>query len=137
MDDLQMLAGLACLPALSDSDAEMTDAGECLGPEVAHIPRQNNKAKSGDKKYFLFKAASDGCVACVKRLVEKDGVNANIESLSCKYTALDFAEWFQTRGDNPSGCAEVISYLRHRSVSAQEVRMNLNVPVPGISADDI
>ena len=62
--------------------------------------------------YFLFSAAEKGCLACVRQLIEKEGVDASSQSLTNKYTALDFAEWFQSKGDNPDGCAEVAAYLR-------------------------
>ena len=62
--------------------------------------------------YFLFTAAEHGCLACVKKLIQEEGVCANSKSLNNQYTALDFAEWFEEKGDNPSGCAEVAAYLR-------------------------
>ena len=79
--------------------------------------------------------------------MEKEGVSIESTSLSCGYTALDFAEWFQTKGNNPVGCAEVISYLRgcarmisylrHQATIADAADPELFNAAREISADDI
>ena len=79
----------------------------CLGPDVQHVPRQKS-AKSGGRKYVLFTAAQDGCLACVKHLVEREGVDVHSASTNCKYTALDFAEWSHQRRKGAKDCQAVI-----------------------------
>ena len=46
----------------------------CAGPDVAHVPKQKS-ARSGGRVYFLYKAAQHGCLACVKHLVDTEGVD--------------------------------------------------------------
>jgi hypothetical protein len=60
----------------------------------------------------LFKAAEDGCLQCVKHLVENEGIDPAATSTTCRYTALGFAEWSQQHGQNLPGCADVAAYLR-------------------------
>ena len=84
----------------------------CKGHGFAHRPRYQKKLDEGGKMYFLFTAAEHGCLACVKTLIEDEGVCPNSQSLQNKYTALDFAEWFAKKGKNPTGCEEVAQYLR-------------------------
>ena len=83
----------------------------CPGPDVRHVPRQKT-AKSGGRKYVLFTAAQDGCLACVKHLVEREGVDVHSVSTNCKYTALDFAEWSHKRKKGAKDCRAVIEYLK-------------------------
>ena len=41
----------------------------CLGPDVQHVLQQKS-ANTGERKYVLFTAAEDGCLACLKHLVK-------------------------------------------------------------------
>ena len=82
----------------------------CDGPDVAHVPRQRS-ACDGGRIYFLFKACEDGCLSCVRELVEKEGVDPRQSSLSGKYTAMDFAEWGQSCSLYPGKYDDVIGYL--------------------------
>ena len=82
----------------------------CDGPDVAHVPRQRS-ACDGGRIYFLFKACEDGCLPCVRELVEKEGVDPKQLSLSGKYTAMDFAEWGQSCSSSPDKYDDVIAYL--------------------------
>ena len=42
------------------------------------------------------------CLPCVKHLVEVEGVDVFEASRTCRYTALDFAEWEVTQQTSPS-----------------------------------
>ena len=46
----------------------------CAGPEVAHVPAQKS-TRSGGRVYYLYKAAEHGCLACVKHLVDIEGMD--------------------------------------------------------------
>ena len=102
--------------------APAMDTAMCSGNGYCHVPYHKQKLAQGGKMYFLFTAAEHGCVACVKQLIEEEGVNANSQSLHNKYTALDFAEWFAKKGKNPTGCEEVAQYLRPRTRSRSTKR---------------
>ena len=103
----------------------------CLGPDVQHVPRQKS-AKSGGRKYVLFTAAQDGCLACVKHLVEREGVDVHSESTNCKYTALSFAEWSHQRKKGAKDCQAVIDYLTAKmATSTDPVAVEQPVMVPG------
>lgn len=114
----------------------------CPGPDVAHIPNHKKNAKRG-REYFLFTAAEHGCLPCVAQLVEKEKVNVGSKSKSCKYTALDFAQWFEKHGANKTGCADVVSYLKtHMDATAKSNKKDPGVlghvqpsvcPGPGIA----
>ena len=82
----------------------------CDGPDVAHVPRQRSACDKG-RIYFLFKACEDGCLSCVRELVEEEGLDPRQLSLSRKYTAMDFAEWGQSYSSCPDKYDDVIAYL--------------------------
>ena len=86
----------------------------CDGPDVAHVPRQRS-ACDGGRIYFLFKACEDGCLSCVRELVEREGVDPRQSSLSGKYTVMDFAEWGQSCSSCPDKYDDVIAYLNVRA----------------------
>ena len=87
----------------------------CPGPETAHRPTQKSYKDSNDRKYYLFKAAEDGCVACVRMLITEEGIDPHEQSNTCKYTALQFASWAveqaKKKGRDDRGCAEVVKFL--------------------------
>ena len=63
------------------------DAGKHLCKE--HGPKNAQRKK--DPKYWFFKAASDGCKACLKFCVESHGIPKDVTSDTQGYTAEDFA----------------------------------------------
>ena len=101
---------------------DRTLATLCPGPDSAHIPTQKSYKRTGLRKYFLFTAASDGCVQCVRRLLE-EGVPPSALSESCKYSALDFAAWEITqarkKGCAAPGCEAVVEFLQGAPFSQQ------------------
>ena len=61
------------------------------------------------KHYWLFQAASDGCLECVKHFLKKNEVDPFCVSETQEYTVLDMAKWAQYRG--VEGAKEVVKYL--------------------------
>ena len=76
----------------------------------ANAHRPKNKQKRADRRYWLFEAASSGCIPCVSRLLEQEGVDPTAVSLCHGYSALDFALWGQSQGSPQAG--DVASYLQ-------------------------
>ena len=94
----------------------------CEGPDAAHVPTQKS-AREGGREYYLFTAAGDGCLPCVKHLVEVERVDVFATSQTCKYTALAFAEWEVTEHTSRAPqCASVVEYLRGKWVGALRAR---------------
>ena len=112
-------AQLADAPASSDDwhllhGGSQTMCGDCPGPDTAHIPTQKS-ARAGGREYYLFAAACDGCLTCVQKLVEVEKVDVFATPRSCKYTALDFAEWeVSQQTSRAPQCERVVAYLRQR-----------------------
>ena len=77
----------------------------CIRGE-AHCPSRRRRSQP---RYWLFQAASDGCLPCVQRMVHDEGVDASSTSMHMKYTALDFANWAKERG--VAGAQEVAAFL--------------------------
>ena len=105
-------------PSLQTACAEVARylrKAACPGPDYAHLPR-HLASQGGERKYILFQAAMDGCLGCVCKLVEEEGIDPASTSNRAQYCAADFAEWRATHGStNPSlqaACAEVACYLR-------------------------
>ena len=87
----------------------------CPGPDVAHVPTQKSYKKTKDRKYFLFRAAEDGCVPCVHSLITHEGIDPMAQSDSCKYSAEDFATWARDKAgdrDKAEKCQAVVDYLQ-------------------------
>ena len=103
------------LAAPTQGLSTMALATLCPGPDSAHVPTQKSFLKGGERKYFLFRAASDGCVQCVRKLLD-EGVSPHAESQSCKYTAIDFASWevaqASKNGRSAPGCEQVVAFLQ-------------------------
>ena len=74
-----------------------------------HAPSKNRR---GQPKYWLFNAASDGCVICVARMIEVEKVPASSVSDSHNYTVMSFAQYGMEK--NFEGCGDVVKYLRDR-----------------------
>ena len=111
----------AC-PASSAAASSSTPAAATAGAAgngcirgEAHRP---NKHRCSLPEYWLFGAASDGCLPCVQRMVHDEGVDARSTSMHMKYTALDFANWATERG--VAGAREVAAYLAQEAFLAQE-----------------
>ena len=68
------------------------------------------KRRVGLKKYWLFQAASEGCLACVQRYLEKEGVASSDVSETHGYSVLDWSLWAQKQG--VSGSEVVTEYLQ-------------------------
>ena len=81
-----------------------SDTG-CI-PGEAHCP---SKHRCSQDKYWLFKAAQDGCLPCVQRMVRQGGIDPCSTSDTQGYTALDFANWAKERG--VAGAQEVAAFL--------------------------
>ena len=72
------------------TDMDLDDMAYCPGPEE-HRPTQRHAY--GKREYVLFKAAEDGCLSCVKWLIEQEGVDPNSRSENMGYTVVGFADW--------------------------------------------
>lgn len=96
----------------------------CSGLD-AHTPTQNSFKKTGHRKYFMFQAAADGCLTCLRHLIEIEGIDWTLTSDSCKYSALDFAQWELSKvsrsGGDSQRWAEVIEYLESLVEVVEEV----------------
>ena len=69
-----------------------------------------SKRKEHLLKNWLFRAASDGCLDCVKHVLEKEEFRPFSISEPLEYTVLDMAIWAQCKG--VKGAQEVVQYLR-------------------------
>ena len=74
----------------------------------AHKPKSARRA--AQRKYWLFQAASDGCLPCVKYLLEMQGVDPMSLSDSQSYSALDWS--LHGAEEGRSEAALVTKYLR-------------------------
>ena len=74
----------------------------------AHKPKSARRA--AQRKYWLFQAASDGCLPCVMYMLEMQGVDPMSLSESQSYSALDWSLYGEEEGK--SGAAEVTKNLR-------------------------
>ena len=61
--------------------------GSCGDPGKAH----KSKRKNVGREYVLYQAAKDGCVSCVRRLIEEEGIDPMVKSATQQWTAFDFA----------------------------------------------
>ena len=66
---------------------------------VAHAPCRRRR---GQPRYWLFQAAQDGCLSCVTRMLQEDSSLRHVTSETQQYTALDFAQWSESLGPEPS-----------------------------------
>ena len=80
--------------------------GHACSPGETHVPSTRRRQQ---RKYWLFQAASEGCLRCVRHFVEAEGVDPASESDTNGWTALDFAVWAREHGD--VGSEEVETYL--------------------------
>ena len=66
----------------------------CIRGE-AHHPGKRRRLLP---RYWLYQAASDGCLPCVQRLVREDGIDPHSTSESQGNTALACAVWAKQKG---------------------------------------
>ena len=87
----------------------MCDAGlmACV-PGVSHQPQDAVRAR--ERKYWLFQAAWDGCLCCVKHFLEGKIVQPQEISNSSGFSALDWALYGQE--NEREGADEVVAYLQ-------------------------
>ena len=76
------------------------------GSRIAHASKRNND----DPNYRLYEAAADGCLECVRKLVEIEGVDPSRGSKNRGYTVMDWAQHSLDQGKS-TGCQEVLQYL--------------------------
>ena len=85
-------------------------------PSCKGTHRIRCKARQYKPTYLLFQAASDGCAACVRDLLEGKTPLGYVDSMSQsdsnRYTVKDFAEFASQKGVH--GAEEVCSYLSSR-----------------------
>ena len=72
-------------------------------------------ADNSGRLYFLFKACEDGCLPCVKKLIEEEGLDPNQRSSSDRYAAIDYVEWGRSWSWEINKYDEVAAYLRTRA----------------------
>ena len=68
---------------------------------TACVPGESHKPagqRRGDPRYWMFKAASDGCLPCVRHFLEHEKVHPDSRSQSQGYTVLDWAVWAREQG---------------------------------------
>ena len=80
-------------------------SNSCI-PGEAHRP---SKRRCLQPRYWLYQAASEGCLPCVQRLVRDGVVDVRCTSENQGYSALDFAKWAHSQG--VAGAEEVAAFL--------------------------
>ena len=94
---------------MSAMDLATDEVKSCGDPLLAHTPKMKNSL-GGRLQYVLFQASMDGCLPCVRHLIEVEGLDPEGRSDSGAYSALDFATYGLQR-TSLSGCADVADYL--------------------------
>ena len=77
-------------------------------PGVSHRPQDAVRAR--ERKYWLFQAAWDGCLRCVKHFLEGKIVQPQEISNSSGFSALDWA--FYGQENEREGADDVVAYLQ-------------------------
>ena len=83
------------------------------GPESTCVPGKSHPPstwRTGQRKYWLFAAAGEGCKRCVAHYLEVEGVSPMSRSANMRYTVLDWALWARRQGK--PGAADLIAYLK-------------------------
>ena len=83
----------------------------CQQLDRAH-PLKISSASHDVLKYVLFQAAVDGCLPCVRKLVEEYNVDPFVQSTKNKYTALEIARYASIRDPEKSTCKHAEIYLK-------------------------
>ena len=74
--------------ASSSQESSVAEVATPCVPGVSHQPACN---RLDDPRYWLYNAAWDGCLPCVRRFLEQDKVDPESRSHSQGYTVLDWA----------------------------------------------
>ena len=108
-------------PLPVERDVSARGSGDALSPTPPAAPAPPDRAllcitssnfcrehkptngRRGDPNYWFFNAVSQGCQACVQKLVKEKHVDKNVRSCNQGYTAIDFAECF--------GQSEMLAFL--------------------------
>ena len=70
-------------------------------------------------KYELFYAVTDGCVKCVRWLIEQGGVSALDETKHSGFSAVDIAAWVRRQiGKDDAAATEILMFLREAAQNA-------------------
>ena len=73
---------------------------------MAHAP---NGWRREHRRYWFFQAAKEGCLHCVRHMLEGDASLGTATSETHNYTALDFALWSEQNG--VPGAGDVVEFL--------------------------
>ena len=91
-------------PLPTPTEVEVPEAAPIPVPHASPRPLQTStlckhhkpsKKRREDLSYWFLHAVSDGCKGCVKILVEEMKVDINATSETHKWTAMDFAEFYE------------------------------------------
>lgn len=89
----------------SSSSSRSSNPSQTACPSTAHVP----STRPGNRIYWLFQAAQEGCLECVRRLVEEEGLDVDSKSQTQGWSALSFAEWGRDKFGNDT--TDVRAYL--------------------------
>ena len=89
-------------------------ASPCVAGEV-HPP---SRRRRDQQLYWFFQAASDGCLPCVRRMLQEDGSLGHVTLETQNYTALDFARWSEEQG--VAGARDVVECLAPSTAAEAE-----------------
>jgi len=129
----KIVAYLSECEACARADSAFASMGQddraCLGPDDAHVPTVKS-AKLGGRKYLLFKAAVDGCLGCVRKLIDVEGIDPLAVSTTGKWSALDFVKWHCREGKISTQHAEVIEFLMQFQVEDERQARARGLSIP-------
>ena len=95
---------------------EVRAAMEAMPSKCTGTHRIKSKCRKKDPKYVLFKAASDGCLACVRSLLEDSDSATRVDPFSRSetngYTVKEFAEYALEK--HVPGAENVCAYLKSK-----------------------
>ena len=117
---LQTLGATSKKSSQREAKTECGVMNPCSGCARAHVPKWKS-ARAGERKYTLFRAAEDGCLACVKDLI-LEGIDPFSVSTNCGYTAADYAGW-----GTAEGCQEVLEHLHALGVTPKQPQKRARV----------
>ena len=103
-----------CAPASRELSAAKV-ATACV-PGERHKPARK---RVDERRYWLYEAAWDGCLTCVRHFLEDEHVDPDSRSHSQGYTVLDWAVWAREKGR--PGADAVEEYLRARWPQFREI----------------
>ena len=97
-------------PETEQPEAPPKPPSDCI-PGASHRP---SKRQRSQRKYWLFAAASAGCLRCVRHYVEEESVDPGSKSDTHGWTVLDFAVWAKDQG--VADAEDVETYLKEACV---------------------